>query len=351
MAETETKSIFKRARDYFIPKKGDRRDDVIKKIVFLFSVAVFVVSVVQLGLFLKDKGKEESYQQEIMSYAPQLSDLPAPAKEDSSSQAQPQQPAAPQPQPAVRELQDWGKKLLEKNKDVVGWLSIPSHKDSKGNLYINAPVVKGKDNSEYLYINLDRRYSISGTLFADYGCTIEKDKQSGNVTIYGHHMGYMGTAFTHLHEYKQGVDFLKKNPVIQFNTIYDGTNQKYAIVGCFISNITPASDNGTIFNYWTVRNFTDKGSDFKDWIENVKKRSWYSSDINCTDKDEYITLSTCSNECFGVRWVIVGKKLTEKDDLNAITSSYKDKAEKDIYFPAVWTNKFGNKKVYKGWDF
>ena len=104
MAETETKSIFKRARDYFIPKKGDRRDDVIKKIVFLFSVAVFVVSVVQLGLFLKDKGKEESYQQEIMSYAPQLSDLPAPAKEDSSSQSQSQKPADPQ-KPAVREPQ------------------------------------------------------------------------------------------------------------------------------------------------------------------------------------------------------------------------------------------------------
>ena len=33
-------------------------------------------------------------------------------------------------------------------------------------------------------------------------------------------------------EYKKGVDFLKKYPVIEFNTIYD-SNCKYVIVGAF----------------------------------------------------------------------------------------------------------------------
>ncbi len=347
MAQRSSGSLAQGIKEYFLPLKKDSRNEKLRKIIFLFSVIVFIVSLVQLGLFLKDKGTEEGYLKEMQELAPTLADAPA----------QPAQPSAQQngsaaaPAPEVRELQPWANKLLGKNKDVVGWLSIPTHTDSKGDPFINTAVVKGKDNKEYLYLNLDKKYSISGTLFADSRCTLEKDKTSDNVTIYGHHMGYIGTGLTHIHEYKQGVDFLKKNPVIVFNSLYDSTNQKYAIVGCFISNITEASDNGTLFRYWGAADFSNKDTDFNEWITEVRKRSWYSSNINCTEKDKYITLSTCSDECFGIRWVIVAKKLTAQDDLDKIVDSYKAKADGDIYFPAVWKNKLGNKKVYYGWDF
>lgn len=349
MQDNTSKTLAQRAKEYFIPSKKDSRNDVIRKVVFLFSVVVFIISLIQLGLFLKNKGTEEGYRQEMLSYAPELQDAPAAPKSDDSSKSD-TKVTEPQ-QPVKREIQPWASKLLAKNKDVVGWLSIPTHTDSKGSPFINTAVVQGKDNKEYLYLNLNRKYSISGTLFADYACKLEKDKTSDNVTIYGHHMGYIGTGLTHIHEYKQGVDFLKKNPVINFNSLYDSTNQKYAIVSCFITNIYSSGDNGELFKYWTVRDFSDKGTDFKDWLDNIQKRSWYSSNINCTEKDKYITLSTCSDECYGIRWVIVAKKLTDSDDLDAIVKSYKAKAEKDIYFPAVWVNKLGNKKVYYGWDF
>lgn len=336
-------------KEYLIPAKSDSKSEKMRKVIFLCSVVLFVVSLVHLGLFLRSKGTEESYQQELLSYAPKLSDAPvSPAQTTKTSE--PSQPVQPV-QPAERVIQPWAQKLLDKNKDVVGWLSIPTHTDSKGKAYIDTAVVKGKDNSEYLYLNLDRKYSISGTLFADYKTQIDKDKQSDNITVYGHHMGYIGTGLTHIHEYKSGVDFLKKNPVINFNTIYDGTNQRYAIVGCFIANAYESADNGNIFKYWAVTDFGQGGTDFNEWIEKVRKYSWYSADINCTDKDDYLTLSTCSDECWGIRWVIVAKKLTASDDLARITQSYKAKAEKDIYFPAVWVNKLGNKKVYYGWDF
>lgn len=164
-------------------------------------------------------------------------------------------------------------------------------------------------------------------------------------------MGYIGTGLTHIHEYKQGVDFLKSNPVINFNTIYDSTNQKYAIIGCFIANAYESADNGKIFKYWNATDFGSSGTDFNEWITNVKNRSWYSCDVKCTEKDDYITLSTCSDECWGIRWVIVAKKLTASDNLEKITQSYTAKAENDICFPAIWVNRFGNKKVYFGWDY
>ncbi|WP_294489829.1 hypothetical protein [uncultured Ruminococcus sp.] len=52
-----------------------------------------------------------------------------------------------------------------------------------------------------------------------------------------------------------------------------------------------------------------------------------------------------------MRWVIVAKKLTADDDLELITSSYKQKADGDIYFPQIWKDIYGNKTVYNGWQY
>lgn len=340
-------------RQYLIPTKADDTGEKVRKVFFLLSIVVFIISLVYLGMFIRSQRIQNSYQQDLLNYAPQLEDQQPvqPAQTQQTQDGKPddaQAPVQPTPQPE-RIVQPWAQKLLGRNKDIVGWLSIPTHKDSNGNAYINTAVVKGKNNSEYLNLDLDRKYNVSGTLFADYRCDTDKDKQSDNIIVYGHHMGYMGTGLTHINEYKKSVDFLKKNAIINFNTIYDSTNQRYAIVGCFIANAFESVDNGNIFKYWDTRDFSS--ADFEEWIGNVKKYSWYSCDINCTDKDDYLTLSTCSNECWGLRWVIVAKKLTQNDDISKITSSYKEKNENDIYFPAVWVNKYGNKKIYYGWDY
>lgn len=163
-------------------------------------------------------------------------------------------------------------------------------------------------------------------------------------------MRYVGTSFTHLTEYKKGVDFLKKYPVIEFNTIYD-SNCKYVIVGAFVTGILENQDDGKLFKYWTTRYFDDADYKFDDWISEVRKRSWYSNDIECTADDKYISLSTCTNEISNLRWVIVAKKMTADDNLDLIIDSYKDKANKDIYFPKCWRNVYGNNKKYFGWDY
>ncbi|MBQ2582166.1 MAG: class B sortase [Ruminococcus sp.] len=347
MANSKLEAI----RDYLIPNKSDNKSEKLRKIVFIFSVIVFIASLVQLGLFLRNKGVQESYQKELLSYAPQLDDEPAKTTETSSPGSKDTSKPEPDTKKAERTIQPWAQKLLNRNKDVVGWLSIPSLTDSSGSAYINTVVVKGKNNEEYLNIDLDKKYSETGTIFIDHRCDIQKDSQSDNITIYGHHMNYLGTGFAHLHEYKQSVDVLRKNAVVNFNTIYDGTNQKYAIIGCFVTNAFEGADNGNIFRYWDTTNFKKDGSDFKQWIAEVNKRSWYASDIKCTAQDDYITLSTCSDEVWGIRWVIVAKKLTANDDIEKIKSSYRAKADKDIYFPANWVNKIGNKPVYYGWDY
>ena len=49
--------------------------------------------------------------------------------------------------------------------------------------------------------------------------------------------------------------------------------------------------------------------------------------------------------------VTVAKKMTADDNLDLIIDSYKDKANKDIYFPKCWRNVYGNNKKYFGWDY
>ena len=252
-----------------------------------------------------------------------------------------------------REVQKWvkDKKLLDRNDDVVGWIKIPGFTDSDGDEFMSFPVVQGKDNDEYLYKDLDRNYYESGSIFADAWSVIGKERQSDNITIFGHHMGWLGTSFTHLSEYEQGADFVKDHAIIEFNSIYE-SKCKYAIVSCFMINTEAKDDNGNLWEYIGYRDFNDEQYIFDEWYNEITRRSWYSNDVKCTKDDKYITLSTCSKLVEeGVRWVIVAKKLTPDDDIDAIKASYKDRADKDIYFPQIWKDIYGNKTVYKGWEY
>lgn len=348
LTERDTSNFFIRFVKYFIPWKGDPKGEVVRKIIFMFSIFLFCISLNQLKEFLQGDEETRSYMQDvIVKYEPDFSDD---VNYDSVSGGDDVDIASPESSQKNREVQDWAKKLLKKNEDVVGWIKIPGFKDSNGNEYINYPVLQGPDNKYYLYKNLDKQYYESGSIYADAWATINADGQSDNITIFGHHMRYVGTSFTHLAEYKKGVDFLKEYPVIEFNTIYEN-NVKYVIVSCFVANIHENQDDGNLFVYNGYRYFDDDEYTFDGWYDEVTKRSWYSNDIECTAQDKYITLSTCSNETSDLRWVIVAKKMTADDNLDHIIDSYKDKANKDIYFPKCWRNIYGNNKKDFGWAY
>ena len=345
LAEKDDTNFFIRFIKYFIPWKGDSKNEVIRKIIFDFSVALFVFSIMQLSDFLHEGDETKSYVQEIVSYEPDFE-----VDKNKTTTTTDMDIASPDSVEKDREVQDWSKNLLNRNSDVVGWIKIPGFKNSDGDEYINFPVLQGRDNEEYLTLNLDKQYYESGSIFADAWATINKDGQSDNITIYGHHMRYLGTSFTHLAEYKKGVDFLKKYPIIEFNTIYE-SNCQYIIIGAFVASTKESQDNGNIFRYNTYRYFDDADYKFEDWIANVKKYSWYSSDAECTADDKYITLSTCTNEVADMRWVIIAKKITADDNVDKIIESYKEKNDKDIYFPKCWRDIYGNEKQYFGWDY
>ncbi|MDE6148707.1 MAG: class B sortase [Ruminococcus sp.] len=343
-------NFFVRVLKYFIPWKGDGKNEVIRKFVFIFSIVVFCFSLGQLKAFLQTDEEEKSYVQQMQADLSPTFD----SVNDDSSIASPED-ESPEAQSNERIVQNWAKKLVKRNSDSVGWIRIPDWTDSNGNLFIDYPVLQyvsddpSVGNNYYLKKNIDKEYYESGSIYADCMVPIDENGQADNITIYGHHMRSLGTAFTHLAEYKQGVDFLKKHPVIEFNTIYE-SNQKYVIIGCYIANVEESQDNGKIFDYWRYRNF-DEEHTFESFIENVRKYSWYSSEVECEEDDDYISLQICSNEVNDLRWIITAKKMDADDNLDLIVDSYKEKADKDVYFPKCWRDVWGNTKKYFGWAY
>lgn len=352
ISEKDDSNFFVRFVKYFVPWKGDKSAEVVRKIVFIFSIFIFVFSINELTDFLKSDQEQINYAQEIVKYEPNFVDLNL---NDVSGNAE---DGDDNPESTVKErkVQSWAKELLNRNDEVVGWIKIPGFVNSDGEEYINFPVLQHvtdnieEGNNYYLKRNIDEEFYDSGSIYADCVVPIDENGQADNITIYGHHMRRLGTSFTHLAEYKDGVDFLKKYPVIEFNTIYD-SGEKYVIVGCFVAAAEDYQDDIPIFDYWRYRNFDDDEYSFESWIDNVRKQSWYSSDVECTEDDDYISLSTCSNEVSDMRWVIVAKKMTADDNLDLIVDSYEEKDDKDIYFPKCWRDVWGNNKKYLGWSY
>ena len=347
--ENDTNSFVKVIK-YFIPWKGDKSSEIVRKTVFFASVALFAVSVNQLRGYLgaDHNGDKKHMQQMAVQYEPKFDEN---VNYEANTGSGDIDISTAEEAHKTREVQEWAKKSVERNSDVVGWIKIPGFNDYYDEEMINFPVMQSVNNDEYLYKDIDGNYYESGSIFADAWSSINADGQSDNITIFGHHMGWVGTSFTHLSEYEQGADFVSEHPIIEFNSVYE-SNCTYAIVSCFMINTEASDDNGELWEYIGYRDFNDEDYKFDDWYNEITRRSWYTSGVKCTENDKYITLSTCSKLVEeGVRWVIVAKKLTPDDDIEAIKASYKDKSDSDIYFPQIWKDIYGNKPVYKGWEY
>ena len=349
LKERDDSNFFLRFVKYFIPWKGDKTNEIVRKVAFCASIVLFSMSLNELSDYLgASREKQKSYiQKVVVEYEPKFDDN---VNYDANNGGDDYDASNPEASAQKLKLQDWAKPLLKRNKDVIGWIKIPGFTDYSGEEYINFPVLKGEDNDYYLYKNLDKEYYESGSIFIDSASVMDENGQTDNITVFGHHMGYVGTSFTHLSEYEQGVDFLKKYPIIEFNSIYE-SGRRYAIISCFAINTEPEDDGGEAWKYVGCRDFNDDDNKFEDWYDQVSKRSWYSSDIKCTEDDKYITLSTCSKLLKDLRWVIVAKKLTAEDNIDHIVKSYKERPDKEIYYPKYWRDHYGSKKIYQGWEY
>jgi len=166
--------------------------------------------------------------------------------------------------------------LLSINPDVVGYLKV-------NNTNIDYPVVVSKDNMYYLKKNLYQEDDKNGWIFMDFR---NSDKfLNDNTIIYGHNMYYSGIMFGTLHRALNSSWYNnEENLKISFDTMYESMNwQIYSIY-----TIPKTSD------YLKVTFHTKEEKE--EYINMTKNRSIKNFNIEVTEEDKLLTLSTCTGE-------------------------------------------------------
>ena len=176
--------------------------------------------------------------------------------------------------------------LYDKYEDYRGWIKID-------NTNINYPIVQGKDNSFYLDKDINKNYLSSGSIFMNY---LNHGFNDENTVLFGHHMRNK-TMFAQLKKYKEKEFFYGDNDIVI--EVENGKVLKYKV---FSAYVTDAKDN------YIKTNFDDKAQ-YKEFLEDIKNKSLYKSDIDVNENDKIITLSTCSYEFNDARMVVHGKLL------------------------------------------
>lgn len=173
--------------------------------------------------------------------------------------------------------------LLEKNEDIIGWLYS---EDTP----INLPIVQSTDNDYYLRRLIDGTWNSSGTLFADYRNA--GDFTDNNTIIYGHNMKNK-EMFGTLPYYKEQ-SYFNEHPVMWLLT--PAGNYKIELVAGYVTSTT--SD---------VYSFDQSEEDVFATVQQAVEKSTFRTDVEISQGDRFLTLSTCSYEYDNARYVLIGQ--------------------------------------------
>lgn len=168
--------------------------------------------------------------------------------------------------------------------DVVGWLTI-------NDTNIDYPFVQGRDNDQYLRSTLDGKYLVSGTVFLDYQA--EKDFSNFNSVLYGHLMNN-GTMFSDIEKFHSKAYF--ENHLIGELFL---TNQSYKLET--LAYMVVDSSNPIIYNPFISAEV---------FLPYVKENAIQYQDMEISETDRFITLSTCNSNSDNDRSILI-LKLTE----------------------------------------
>ena len=188
----------------------------------------------------------------------------------------------------ANETDDKSIELSKINPDYRAWIKVE-------NTNIDYPVVQSEDNEYYLTHDFNKNYLASGSIFMDYRNNFENDK---SVLIYGHHMRNK-TMFGEVLNFKKE-EFFKENNLITIE--YKGKTYTYEVFSTFVADLS--KDNLKV-------NFDDD-EDYQDYIDYLKDRSLFDSDIEVSSNDRIITLYTCSYEFEGARTLAHAKLISVK---------------------------------------
>ena len=162
------------------------------------------------------------------------------------------------------------------NPDTVGWIILPESR-------INYPIVKSKDNKEYLKTTFEGKKASSGAIFMEMYC--EDDFSSRNTIIYGHNMknGSMFRALNNMTD----KEYFNEHRIFYMDT--GNGFEEYEVISCYATVETDLSS-------WKI-SFEDK-EEYEQWLKDISKRCSFDCAAYNVEKNT-VTLSTCRGKSGG----------------------------------------------------
>ena len=242
--------------------------NTIIKIIRVIVMVVLALSLIFGGLFFYNSYKKQKEAKELAS------EVKAPLNIQSGEEL-PQNPID------FNELQ-------KKNEDIYAWITIE-------NTQVDYPIVQAyeEDDGFYLNHNINKQYDINGSIYTERANSL--DFSDSNTVIYGHNM-LDGSMFQNLHKFRDK-KFFDENKYIYIYT--KGHILKYEIFAAY------KSDNRHILNSY---DFTKDGV-FKEYLkkaQNPPSLEVNRRDLNLSENDKIITLSTCIGNETQYRYLVQG---------------------------------------------
>ena len=264
---------------------------------YLIPTVLFISMIVFGGLFLRDFLEYRAAEDEYASLQDHIVISEEPKKEAPKKEKAGEEEFDDEPEEEPVDLLhphfqiDYGA-LSGVNADFTAVLHVPA-------LSITYPVVKSKDNEEYLHRTFEGKANFAGSIFLDANAKGSYDHK--NTFIFGHNMKN-GTMFGKLKYFLRDDQLANSNPYV-FLCRPEGIT-RYRIFSYYLTTV-----ESPIYNDFEG----DKGYDqYLSLIQRLSSYRNYPKDsIDFSQRPDIITLSICSGPSGGNQRFIVQAALEE----------------------------------------
>ena len=175
--------------------------------------------------------------------------------------------------------------LQKINPDIIGWIRI-------NETNVNYPLLQAEDDDTYMNTDAEGKYSLSGSIFLH--CANKPDFSDFNNMIYGHHME-KHMMFGDIGEFTKE-QYFNEHPY--GNLFFDGKDHGIE----FYALMQVDAYNETIFNVCP-----DTSEEKQAYLLEIIDNALYKRELNITEDDHLVLLTTCTSDMTNGRNVLVGR--------------------------------------------
>jgi sortase B len=262
-----------------------RRKRIFLRVMLVVCIVAVVVCAVGLGWELYTNWRSQSYYTGLTADVQTQPRAPSRPVGGSRPPPAPAQPADPDPVAESRVFVPYldFEALNQRFPGVVAWIKLEG-------TAIDYPVMHGTDNDYYLAHLPDGTPHRSGSIFLDYRNSFDFSDKS--ISLYGHESRTQDM-FGSLKNFRSQ-EFFEASPAIYLYT--PRVDYEIVLIAAYLVDSTvetpPMQFSGD--------------DEFFAYIENVKSRSFITSDFEVLPDDRIVHLCTCAYDFDNARLVLVG---------------------------------------------